>query len=269
MHAAHEKLTYDSFRGSDPAWFPAGDHDEALSRMLYLIERGYRCGMVCGASGSGKTRTLQEIGRHISKAGTAVRRLDLTGFSRADFVITLANACGAGLKSTASASAAWSFLEDWLAGRVALNGRAVWLLDEVDAAAESVALDILRLARLAARHGVMNSIILTVERPGLAQPLADFSDFMVTLSPWSTDESREFITMQLQAAGKPESLLDDEAWDELLHAGQGNPQRLLRITAITLAAGEALGVSRLSSDLLSAVIHQLGWQPSAANMAWA
>ncbi len=264
MHAAYWQLTHDPFapRGRETAWFPAGDHDEALSRMLYVMERTHRCGMIWGDRGLGKSRLLRELRRQGASRSTSLVPVDLTGLNRAEFVNALANACGAGLKATASVATAWTFLEDWLIGRAAVSHRVVWLLDELDATAESLECDVLRLARLGERIRVTNTIIFAVQRPGLTEHLAGYADFAVGLTPWSPEESREFITQILVSAGGGEAMLTEDAWELLLEAGWGNPQRLMRITEVALIAGAALEADEITGELLSAVVHQLGWSPA-------
>lgn len=267
MHCDYWRLTHDPFRPHEVehAWSPAGDHDEALSRMLYVVERGHRCGMVTGTEGSGKSRLLRELRRQVPKAATTLISVDLTGTTRSEFAATLVHACGCGVAPTAPAPAAWTALEDWLIGRAALHRRVVWLLDGIDAAAESVETDLLRLSRLAERSRVTGTLLLAVQRPGLLEQLTPFADFVVELTPWDGNESRQFVTQALVSAGGTESMLTEEAWDELIDAGQGNPRRLMRIAEVALLAGCAMEATELTGDLLSAVVHQLGWETTASH----
>ncbi len=261
MYCDYWQLTRDPFRTNSPdrPWFPAGDQDEAISRMLYVIERGYPCGLIWGGSGLGKSRILHEIRRQVPQSSRTVFSLDVTGLSRSDFAVALANAGGAGLPANASASIAWNHLEDWLLGRAAMNVKTVWLLDALDAAGESVELDVLRLARSAARAHAAHTIILTLQRPGLAERLQTFADFTVELTPWTAEESREFVLQTLLSAGGSDEMIATDVWDLLLDAGQGNPQRLLRMLEVALIAGSVMEVPQIDADLLAAVVHQLGW----------
>ncbi len=261
MHAEHRQLPHnpvDDF-GSDTAWFPGGDHDEALSRMLYLVERGHGCGLIWGETGAGKSRLLREIQRQVRTPSTTVISLDLSGLSRADFTAGLLNQCGVGNSLTAAMSAAWIVLEDWLCGRTALQNRVVWLFDGLDAAAEALEPELLRLARLVERTQTRSTMIITVPGPGLIDHRGSFADFVAELSPWDHDDSRAFIEHFLKNAGGSTDMVAESAWSELLAAGQGNPRRLLRIMEVALAAGGALGTPQLSTELITAVIHQLGW----------
>ncbi|MDP1796674.1 MAG: AAA family ATPase [Planctomycetaceae bacterium] len=261
MHCAYWRLTHDPFLaiGAHHAWFPAGDHDEALSRMLYAVERSHRCGMIWGDTGLGKSRLLQEIGRQTKRPSTRVVYIDLTGLDRIELAIALANGCGAGFDATVSAAAAWVFLEDWLRGRAAVTGHVVWLLDNVDTTAESVEPDVLRLARLAERTHTVSTMILAMQRPGLTEQLHSFADFVVELTPWSHDESREFVTRLLTSTDGSPDLFTEGAWEILCDAGNGYPLRLMRIAEVALVAGCALEASHLDADILAAVVHQLGW----------
>lgn len=265
MHCDYWQLTHDPFRTNslERAWFPAGDHDEALSRMLYVIERRCPCGLIWGGTGLGKSRLLHEIHRNIPRSSATVLPVDLTGLNRSDFALALVNTSGTGLIPAESASTAWSILEDWLLGRAAMNMPIVWLFDALDAAGESIERDVLRLARLAARAHVSNTIIVTLQNLGLTEQIAAFADFKVELTPWTAEESREFVLRTLLSAGGSTDIIAEDAWDLLLDAGQGHPQRLLRMLEVALIAGSVMEAPQITAELLAAVVNQLGWSEIA------
>jgi type II secretory pathway predicted ATPase ExeA len=262
MHTAHGLLKHNPFdtHGPDRAWFPGGDHDEALSRMLYLVERGHGCGVVWGDHSIGKSRLLREIRRQSRQPSTTVLSLDVTGLSRSELAVTLANQCGAGFPAQTSSLMAWTALEDWLRGRAALHHHVVLLIDELDAAAESLESELLRLVRLLERTQTPGTMILAVQRPGWIEQLSTLADFVMELPAWDDDDSRSFIEQSLRNAGGSADMIADSAWPELLAAGHGHPRRLMRIMEVALLAGGVLESSQLSAELIAAVVHQLGWQ---------
>lgn len=261
MHAVHWQPTHNPFdtHGSDRAWFPAGDHDEALSRMLYLVERGCGCGLVRGAHGFGKSRLLREIHQQVRSAATTIIPLNLTGMDRTSFAVLCASGCSAGFDATTASSVAWTYLEDWLRGRAAVHGRVIWLFDDFDVTRESLAPEVLRLGRLAERICARNVLIVAGQRVDDDAALTAFADFTTRLTAWDEFTSREFVTQILTDAGRPADLITDAAWAELLTAAAGNPQRLLRIMEVALVAGGVLESAHITSELITAVADQLGW----------
>lgn len=261
MPAALAHLVDNPFtpQGANRTWFPGGDHEEALSRMLYLAERGSGNGVLCGPRGSGKSCLLRELRRQVRSAARTVIELNVSGWDRGAFCVAAANAGGAMLPPTASAQAAWNALEDWLRGRAAVRQRVVWLLDDVDCAAESLAIDLQRLARLAEMASTPGVIITTMEHEDQETAWRANVDFVVELTPWDDETSHRFIEQSLERAGGSSEMLEPAAWDELLSAGQGQPSRLLRMMEVAVLASRALEAEQVTVDLITAVSQQLGW----------
>lgn len=261
MPAALAHLADNPFtpQGTNRNWFPGGDHEEALSRMLYLAERGDGNGLLCGPRGSGKTRLLRELRQQVRSASRTVVELNVSGWDRGAFIVAAANAGGAMLPPTASAPAAWNALEDWLRGRAAVRQRVVWLLDDVDCAAESLAIDLQRLARLAEMASTPCVIITTMEHEDEETAWRANVDFVVKLTSWDDETCHRFIEQLLEGAGGSSDMLEPAAWEELLSAGQGQPSRLLRMMEVAVLASRALEAEQVTVDLIAAVAQQLGW----------
>lgn len=266
MQTAHWSPTHNPFdtRGPDRAWFPGGDHDEALSRMLYLVECGRGCGLIHGTSGSGKSRLLREIQKQARNAATTIVPLNLTGVDRTTFAVLCANGGGAGLDAMTAPSVVWTFLEDWLRGRALVRRRVIWLFDDLDAARESLAPELMRLGRIGERTGVSSVMIVAGQQSHGDAALTTFADFVMELTPWDESTSREFVAQILTDAGRSADVITDAAWSELMTAAEGNPQRLLRMMEIALVAGGVLESAQVTSELMTAVADQLGWSARRA-----
>ncbi|HET6422295.1 MAG TPA: hypothetical protein VFG20_01350 [Planctomycetaceae bacterium] len=242
----------------DHAWFPGGDHDEALSRMMYLVERGEGCGLIRGPAGSGRSRLLHELHRQSRLASTVVVPLNVTGWDRTMFPVAVANACGAINDAAASPTVAWTGLEDWLRGRTVVQGRVLWLFDDFDLARESLEPEFGRLARLAERTHTPSVLIATVADETSLEVLRRWVDFTVELTPWDADTSREFVEQTLLTDGPARVMIDDDAWEELIVAGEGRPSRLLRLMEVAVLAREVMQADSISAELIHAVAGQLG-----------
>src|SRR5262249_31058507 len=162
-------------------------------------------------------------------------------------------ACGFAPSVETSTARAWQDIEAWLHGRAALRSGVTWLIDEFDAAAESPETDVERLIRLAERTGARCSVIVALQRPGLASRLADLSDFLVELTPWNHADSRRFIHAALASAEAPTALFTEDGLDALIDDADGLPSRLLRIAEVALIAGRVLEAEQLDAELIHAV----------------
>ncbi len=236
-------------------FFPGGDHEEALSRLLFAAEQSRSCGIIYGPAGVGKSRVLQEVRRQLPGRVRACYQGDLTGVSTEEFAGRLGRWIGANL----TGGRRWERLEDWSRGQARLGRQQVWLFDEVDSARESLETELLRLMRLNEATRASATMLLAVGHPGLIEQLVERAEFVVELSPWDPEDSQAFVVAALRRVGGNEDLLTSEGWDALIDACAGLPLRLQQLTEVALVAGSVLRASRLEGELVTAVAQQLGW----------
>src|SRR5665213_1392974 len=83
MYAKYWGLTEIPFRNTlDIRWFyQSPEHEEALARLLFLLENNRRCGVLSGAAGTGKSLLLALLRGEAARAGGEVVHIDLFGRS--------------------------------------------------------------------------------------------------------------------------------------------------------------------------------------------
>lgn len=241
-------------------YFLAGRHEEALARLLFVVEQHGRCGVVLGRTRLGKSRLLQEVARHASDRQRMVFALDVTGFSRHDFARALAHTPGR--PETASFSSPWDPLTNLLVGFQAADISGLWLIDHLDDAAESLDLELLRLIRLIERHGGMGTVLVAVRESLSLRPWSTHVELSITLEPWSSEECRQFLQQRLQAAGIDCSVFDDSGYAALASASAGNPAALLRLCQLALHAAWTLNRSTIDHELVEELCREFSPGPS-------
>ena len=83
MYARHWGLVDIPFQSTvDRRWFYEGpSHEEALARLLFLVEQHRRLGLLIGAAGTGKTMLLSVLQRSAAQAQTEVVDVNVAGRS--------------------------------------------------------------------------------------------------------------------------------------------------------------------------------------------
>lgn len=241
------QLDSSPFSLRDGEYFLAGRHEEALARLLFVVEQRGRCGVVLGRTRLGKSRLLQEVARHASDRQRMVFALDVTGFSRHDFARTLAHTPGQ--PGTTNLSP-WELLTNLLVGFQAANIYGLWLIDHLEDAAESLDLELLRLIRLIERYGGMGTVLVALRESLLLRPWSTHVELSITLEPWSPEECRQFLEQRLQAVGVDPSVFDDRAYAALATASAGNPAALLRLCQLALHAAWTMNRSTIDHELV-------------------
>lgn len=236
-------------------FFPGGDHEEALARLLYAAEEQRGAGIVYGPAGVGTSRVLQEVRRQLPRRGRVCLQGDLTGVSVEEFASRLVRWTGASPLLDRS----WERFEDWSRGQARLGRQQVWLFDEADAARESLESELLRLLRLNEATRAASTMLLAVGHPGVMERLIERAEFVIELTPWDPEDSQSFVATALRRVGGTEDILTADGWDALIEAAAGLPLRLQQLTEVALVAGSVLQASRLDGELVSAVAQQLGW----------
>ena len=81
MYADYWGLRGPVFRNApgDGWFFESPVHDEALARLLFLVEMRRPCGILCGGEGTGKSIVLRRLAREARRNRRAVADVDLAG----------------------------------------------------------------------------------------------------------------------------------------------------------------------------------------------
>src|SRR5260221_4392171 len=81
MYANYWGLSEIPFKNTlDVRWFyESPGHEEAIARLLFLIEQHRRCGVLWGPSGTGKSLILELLRREAARNGGEVALVDVLG----------------------------------------------------------------------------------------------------------------------------------------------------------------------------------------------
>lgn len=249
-------------RTLDRAWFVNGPTaDEALSRLLFLVEDSRRCGILVGAAGTGKTFLLAMLQDRARRIGRLVVRLNCAGMDQDGLLGQLTDALSLPAAASNGTGPLWRVLQQDLAGRKLTGPPLVLLLDQFDQAAAGCELAVERLISLAESLSAPLCIIAAARQTQGMNPaagLAEFSELRIELGPWSPAECSGYIQDSLQKAGATRDVFTAPALFRVWVQSRGIPARVARLCDFALLAAMDHELSLVDCDVVDAAAIELG-----------
>lgn len=262
MYAKYWGLAEIPFRNTlDGRWFyESPGHEEALARLLYLVENRRRCGVLTGPAGSGKSLLLELLRGQASRGGGQAARIDLFGRGSHEMLWEAVAELGLAPDAHDRSNRLWRKLCDHaLANRYA-GGSLVLVLDHLDRA-QPDCLDVVeRLQHLSAGGDTGMTLILGVRgdrAAAMAGVLRELSDLRIELPPLDREQTEQYVETLLYKAGATRSLFTPDAFDRLFDDSRGLPRALNRLCDLSLLAGMADQVDLIDEPIVAAAAEEL------------
>ncbi len=241
----------------DMRWFFEGPtHEEALARLLFLLEQRRRFGLLVGRTGTGKSLLLSVAAKTVRPAQCEVAVVDLACLSADEMLWELAAALQLSPRDSDGPRRLWRKLEDELEGRRISHMQTLLAFDHLDRASPSCAVVIERLVHLSMRATPWTTILVAVEDRGLSDlspNLLELVDLRVDLPELDADESRRYVEGLLHRAGGRRAIFENRALDRLHELSGGNPGRLNDFCDLSLLAAMSSGSTSVSEAVVTAV----------------
>lgn len=266
MYASYWRLTDTPFttRVDPRAYVETPVHEEAMARLLYLIEQRRHCGVLLGDRGCGKTMILQVLARHLRRTQATVINEDLLGVSGVELAWKIANSLGCRITDHASVPALWRSLQDGLEGNCSAGRPTIILLDHVERSAPDCQGILHRLIHSTLPLAGYVTVLLSFRNDNLAgylPLLREVSELRIELGPLNGAQTREYVRRMIENAGGDDDLFDPDVWDLLHKYSGGNPREIHRLCDLALVAGmseQTNSISRhhleVASDDLSTIL---------------
>ncbi len=249
-------------RTLDRAWFVSGSTvDEALSRLLFLVEESRRCGMLVGAAGTGKTFLLDMLKDRARRIGRLVVRLNCAGMGRDELLEQVTDSLSLPSAAIHGAAQLWRMLQQDLEGRKLTGPPLVLLLDQFDQASPGCELIVERLFSLAESLSAPLCIIAAARQAHGANPAArleEISELRIELGPWSPAECSDYIQETLRKAGATRDVFTAPALFRVWVQSRGIPARVARLCDFALLAAMDHELHFVDCDVVDAAAIELG-----------
>lgn len=255
-------LSYWGFRRPPfgPDWsadrfFTGVSAEEALARIEFAVDRGYRGVLIGGQPGVGKTWLLYGMVSRWRRPTGTLLNIPARGRSRDVLLVELADRLGMTGGGT-SAARLWREISQVIAATVLAHQTCVLLFDDIDRTGEGV-LDLVgALAEVMGARGGP-TLVLTArsdERQGGVWRSVDWVDMRIELEPWEMEEVLAFVKERLAQAGRTaEEVFTEEAMRELFVLTGGRPRDVNRLGEWCLVAAAGADLRPIDEALVREV----------------
>jgi len=267
MYAPYWRLTDTPFttRVDPRAFVETPVHEEAMARLLYLIEQRRHCGVLLGDRGCGKTMILQVLARHLRRTQASVICEDLLGVSGIEVAWKIANALGCRTNENSSIPSMWRALQDGLEGNCSAGRPTIILLDHVERSSPDCQGILHRLIHSTLPLAGYVTVLLSLRNDNLSPYLPllrEVSELRIELGPLNQSQTREYVLRLIVNVGGGEDLFDPDVWELLYHFTGGNPREIHRLCDLALVAGmseQSTSISRHHLEVASEDLSMILW----------
>lgn len=227
-------------------------YDEALSRLLFIIEQQRHCGILFGPAGAGKSLMLGQLVQIVKRGGREVAAVDLHGRGAAEVLWELCGELGLSPRYGDSAFILWRRVLDHFLSNRGIAFPTVLVLDHVDQGGEESAGLVDRLIHLASQGNGL-TLILALRGQHLSElpeTFRDATDIRVELTWLDREQCGAFVRHVFQSPSDDLPVFEERAIDRLYSISEGSPRLLSHLCDLALLAAMAAEESSVTERLV-------------------
>ena len=232
--------------------FESPAYEEALSRLLFIVEQQRHCGILFGPTGAGKSLMLEQLGRIVRRASREIAVVDVHSRTGTEILWELCGELGLSPHYGDSSFVLWRRMLDHFLANPGLELPTVVILDHVDQGLEESAFLVSRLVHLASQ-GRGLTLILAVRGGHLAdlpEVYREASDIRVELTWFDRQQTAAFIRSVFHSPTEELPIFEERAIDRLYAISQGSPRTLTHLCDLSLLAALAGGEQSVSESIV-------------------
>ena len=239
-------------------YFPSEAHEEALARMLFLVEEQDRCGLLTGAAGTGKSTVLIRLHQQLRRSGWKSRRIDLAGVDHAALLHRLAAELGANPASDADPHDLWDQLELILAAAARVQQPWVLLFDHADRLRPGALSLLEQLLHTPHSRGVLMLFASRHEgKTPLLKALSEHTSLRIELPALSVAETQWYVEHALDRGLVSTTDFTRDAVQLLARITNGVPRQINRLCRAVMLAANAEHRSEIDAELVLSIAEEL------------
>ena len=232
-------------------------HEEAMARLMFLVDERRRCGMLTGPAGIGKSRLFRRVQSHALRHGRLCVDFDATGIEADEFVSQIAEQMFADVSANSVASQRWSRIQKRMSALSLVKQPIVILIDHFDLVEFGYSQVIRRLMHLAEITGADLTVLVAAHERFTAPLLLDVVELSIELLPWTLAETGEFIDKATRAAGATTTLFNDDAIDSIQKLTHGVAADVIWLCDLCLLAAMSRDIHSVDGELVESAASEL------------
>jgi general secretion pathway protein A len=245
-------------------YFPDESHQAALLKLRYAIENRRGAALLAGASGSGKTLVVGMLRTMLDDSCSPFVHLVYPQMATDELLAYVAGElAGVPEPQTPGVQQSVRQIERFLAGNAQQGRHAVLVVDEAHLLGDSRTLEAVRLLLNFQPEGQQGLTLLLVGQPGILPmldhlpQLEEWLAVKCLLRPLSLQETTDYVTHRLKAAGTTRAIFDSTAFETLHRLTHGVPRRINRLCDLALLIGYAEERSTIGGSQIEAISDEL------------
>jgi type II secretory pathway predicted ATPase ExeA len=270
MYEAHWGLKEKPFENTpDPRFiYYSQQHQEALSRMLYVVSERKGAALLSGEYGSGKTllsRVLSQELQQEDKYKTVC--IFNPRLSSLEFIKEIVYQLEASKKTSSDKIDLLHILHKMLLSNYDSGKHTVIVIDEAQAIADSDIFEELRLLLNFQLNNVFLLTIILLGQPELIEKVINLPQLRQRIAvrfhlrALNQAETKEYIQHRLKVAEAKQEIFEEEAYKEVYHRSNGIPRQINNICDLALLAGYGSGLNKINKEMITRVSEDLEGMP--------
>jgi len=253
----------------DPRFFYlSSEHEEGLSRLLYVIQERKGAGILTGIFGCGKTLLTRALLAQLNKNIYQIALINNPYLKAVELLRSIARMLGAeGLPEKLTEMSSDFFLQT--IGDILLNNakdgkETLIIIDEAHVISDSEVLEELRLLlNFQSETRFLLTLILIgqpelLERIHKNKQLEQRIAIGYNLGPLSNKETQNYIEHRLKVAGAQRKIFTESATSSIYQNSGGIPRRINQICDMALLTASSQGLDKIDDTLIRQAIAGLG-----------
>ncbi len=269
MYEAYWKFREKPFENTpDPRFlYHSQRHEEALSRMLYVVSERKSAAMLTGEYGSGKTLLSRLLLKELSSEQYQTVYIFNPRFPSLELVKEILYQLGGDVSSSEYRIDLLHRLNEILYRNKNANKNTVIVIDEAQAIPDENTFEELRLLLNFQLNDSFLLTLILLGQPELKNKINNLPQLRqrvaITyhLKALSQEETREYVLHRLKIAEAGDGIFQEEAFSEIYRYSGGIPRRINNICDMALLVGCSKELDKIDKKIIMEVVEDLEETP--------
>jgi type II secretory pathway predicted ATPase ExeA len=248
---------------TDPDRFYEGPgQEEALARLMYVVDECRQGALVIGPAGIGKTMILEVFARRTRRPNREVVMCRCPALGGREMFFDLAQEFGLAPEPSATEADLWRSLRNHVTANRLQNSQTLIIVDQAQLLSENPGqLRALHMLYHLDSHPTSRLTVVLAARQELMRharaEVIEWIDLGVALEPLTAAQTADYIKQLTNWAGRTEAVFSDDAIARIYELSGGVPRQVNRICDLGLLAAATEESAQVTEQVVDSVYKEL------------